>query len=372
MKILQSPIERETLALAIQRFRSALTLVGAFTAGIVAAWPFLNWPANAPKQAASGAGARAGYSLLATGRTVVRPPHPFPGGAIWSLTLHPRGAWLISSESTFDEAYRWQAPTMGHPCGRRLLLRHPDTLAVIRELPMVAQVLAVSPDGEHLLGLDRKGWATVWETRNWTRFMRLAPGSIDSPAGFFSAGGKQIAVRTQSAGVSVWAFPRGRRLGGVPAAWGLAGLLPDGETCLVTIGDTVQAAGAGPRGRLRNVGNERAALGYAAKLAVSPCGAQVASVEMDNELLLWRTDGWHVRRKVKLAHDGYKQLAWSPDGASLVLGDRLGGVWRIDADTGSITRICAVESKSPRLAVSHQAELVAVSSGEQIYMLKRQ
>ena len=67
-----------------------------------------------------------------------------------------------------------------------------------------------------------------------------------------------------------------------------------------------------------------------------------------------------------------KELAWSPDGTALIVGDRPGTLWHIDPDTGVLTKIYACRSNLGRLATTREAKLVAVSDGDRILMLKRQ
>jgi WD40 repeat protein len=304
----------------------------------------------------------------AAGPRFPRQPHWFS-----SLTLHPDGRWLISDELILRGGNRWQRPFRTSTYGSRVLLRRPNNLAVIRELPNISRVLAISPDGKRLLGLDRQGWAALWETQQWSRLIRFAPGSLEQPTGVLSSNGRVIGIVDRNTGVSFWSAVSGRRMAVVPLAQELIGFVQNDAACLLTSGrgwgTTVFSADTQSGKVLRNLGKE---LGYSAQCVVSRDGTLIASSESDNELLIWHTDSWTQSHRASLPRDRWQKFVWSPDGTSLLVAGLSGSLWHLDPSNGASTRIYTRKRDHGQLTSSRGADLVAVSDGDRIIMLKQQ
>lgn len=323
-----------------------------------------------PKRAPASKGAAVLYFVRGIARALRR-PGPGQRRCFWSLALDPAGRWLLSDELVRG-GDRWHKPFGRTSFGSRVVLRRPDSLVVIRELRSVARVLAVSPDGEHLLGLDRLGWVALWETHRWSMLMRFAPGSLDESSGAFSRSGREMGMVDQRARVSLWDTVTGRRIRVIPQARELFGFVKNGTACLVSSGrgsgTTVFVADAGSGATIRNLGHE---LGQAWQLTLSPLGSLAATRERDDEVLIWSTNAWTQSRRFELPSDRRQGLAWSADGTVLVGEGRAGTVWHIDVSTGRVTKIYTRSHDRGQLAATRKAELVAVSDGDRIIMLKR-
>ena len=354
----------------------------AITASIILAHSFRQ---QAPPGERAARSRQLEYVVKATARASILQSHgPL---SFQALAFHPDGRWLLSDELVLDGGPKWQEPFRKTTYGSRVLLRRADTLAIIRELPAVARVLAVSPDGERLLGLDRKGWAAIWDTRNWSLLVRLAPGSLEQPAGVFSPSAHEVGFVDRREQVSRWDVSTGQMIARVPVAREIFGFLGSGENCLVSSGrgsgTTVFAAEVGLRRPVLDLGQE---LGRG-ELAVSADGSIVARAG-DDQVLLWRADrllrskpidrwahalrreDWAVHRRIRMQHAAPNQLAWSPDGTTLIVRGRAGSLWHIDRTSGALTSIYTCKSTFGKLAASRGAKLVAVSSGDRIVMLK--
>jgi WD40 repeat protein len=292
-----------------------------------------------------------------------------------AVLLHPDGRWVISDEVVLGADPRRQAPFRTTRPGSRVVLRQAETLSPIRELQNVARPLAVSPDGERLLALDREGWVGLWETRGWTRTRRLTPGSIESPAGVFSRTGDIVGVVERGERVGLWQLRTGRRVAIVEAARELFGFPGSGAACLASSGrgwgTTVYLADAASGKILRDVGREFDAVGYAWRHALSGDGALLATSGRDDELLIWNADTWSVTHRVRLPREGTNELAWSPDGSALIVRDESGVIAHVDAATGVRTQIYRCAKPYGRVAADRQGRLVVVTDGPRLVALRR-
>jgi hypothetical protein len=292
-----------------------------------------------------------------------------------AVLLHPDGRWVISDEVVLGADPRLQAPFRTTSPGSRVVLRQAETLSPIRELQNVARPLAVSPDGERLLALDREGWAGVWETRGWTRTRRLTPGSIESRTGVFSRTGGIVGVVERGERVGLWQLRTGRRVAIVEAARELFGFPGGGEVCLASSGrgwgTTVYLADAASGKILRDVGREFDAVGYAWRHALSGDGALLATSGRDDGLVIWNADTWTVAHRVNLPRGDWKGLAGAPDGSALIVRDESGVIAHVDAVTGVRTQIYRCAKPYGRVAADRQGRLVVVTDGPRLVALRR-
>lgn len=316
-------------------------------------------------------GARTGYSVAATAGAVTA-PHRRPPWWFSALVLHPHGRWLLSDEVVLSGEPKWQRPFRKSAAGSRVVLRRPDTLSVVRELPEVSRVLAASPSGDRLLGLDRQGWVALWETTRWRRLKRFTKGYLEHPAGYFSSDGRRVGILDQQERVSFWNAQTGRKIAEVPLARELFGFVDQDKACLLSSGrgwgTTVFLANVASGAITRNLGSD---LGRWWQHAPSHDGTLVAGSERDDELLLWATAQRTVRRRVSLPRDREQTVLWSPDDAALIAPGRGGALWSINPTTGAFTRIYARVRDHGPIAATRQAALVAVCDGDRIIMLKR-
>jgi WD40 repeat protein/tRNA A-37 threonylcarbamoyl transferase component Bud32 len=162
--------------------------------------------------------------LTATGQPIGRPLGPFEGNVV-AVAFSPDGRSFVTTSASETGAARiWTAPVAQAPAG-------PLPIAPIP--PKSEPVLAVSPDGRTVLGLDRDRRLRLWDVPS--RRPRGAPLPADPPVwgAAFSPDGKVLALYRGDR-VEFWdagtgrpgAPPRvGAASGGVRLAWG-----PDGWT----------------------------------------------------------------------------------------------------------------------------------------------
>lgn len=279
------------------------------------------------------------------------------GGWLTSVAFSPDGLRLATGGGWDSKARIWDI------AAREEILTlegHEDSVFSI----------AFQPDGAHLATASKDGTVRLWDIARGSEVMRIGGDTDEVDSVAFSPDGSCIATGNKAGGVWLWDLPEGRE-----------------PHCLSIFGSPVSSISFSANGSRLTAGFESSALvwDHAADrelssheligdlvfaVALSPCGATLATVGTGGTVILWNVEtaqetarfAAHETPELEESYDDWVHcVAFSPDGTILATGGEDGTAQLWDVQTGA--RIRWLEAHGPcRLGIRKGVRGVAFSA----------
>ncbi|MEM7310714.1 MAG: WD40 repeat domain-containing protein [Planctomycetota bacterium] len=203
--------------------------------------------------------------------------------------------------------------------------------------PVTARAVAFDAGATRVVSGDRQGGLFLWSGADFRERRELPPSVGPVVDVRFLPDDERIAALTEDGGVRLLDAASGEELALLPGPHSgifAAALGPLGErNVFAAPGGTLRVFSALTGERLAALRSDE--LGRASRLALSPSEPLLATTATGTETFLWELESGAERARVAPLYGGYvSALAFSPDGARLVLGSSNGVVQVVDAASG--------------------------------------